>query len=31
MIEFKRKHVMNVIINHVCFHHTIKIKTKIIL
>ena len=26
MIEFKRKHVMNVIIKHVWFYHTIKIK-----
>ncbi len=25
MIEFKHKHVMNIIINHVWFHHTIKI------
>jgi len=26
MIEFKHKHVMNIILNHVWFHHTIKIK-----
>ena len=26
MIEFKRKHVMNIIFNHVRFHHTAKIK-----
>ena len=26
MIEFKHKHVMNIIFNHVRFHHTAKIK-----
>jgi len=26
MIDFKRKHVMNISFNHVRFHHTIKIK-----
>jgi len=26
MIDFKRKHLMNKIFNHVRFHHTIKIK-----
>jgi len=26
MIEFKRKHVMNIIFNHVRFHPTFKIK-----
>ena len=26
MIDFKRKYLMNIISNHVRFHHTVKIK-----